>query len=185
MSRYLIVGVIFFIVVFVLFFMIPSSSPVENVEDVKELIEKKEESLNKSSYSVDIEYEAESQVSLSSSSSSSSSSLANDKEKSEIEVIEKLTGEKNLEPLYKEWKQKGDLSYNIYIKKSPKSEESQKLTPPAMPSFTTVEISGEKIGVVMPSGAKGYIVTKDGGEISYQPVDSSNVESIAPPGIGY
>jgi len=180
MSRYLIVGTIFFIVIVVLFFMTPSSSSIEEVEDVKELIEKREEkSLQKDSHSVAIEYEAESSLTQSLvSSSSSASSLS-----SEIEIIEKLTGEKNLEPLYKEWKQKGDLSYNVYIQKSSESKEEQKLTPPAMPSFTTVEVSGEKIGVVMPSGAKGYIVTKEGGEFSYKEVDSS-IESIAPPGIG-
>jgi len=183
MSRYLIVGVIFFIVVFILFFMMPSSSPVEDVEDVKELIEKKEESLDNSSHSVDIEYESESQVSSSSSTPSSSSSLAYE-DKSEIGVIEKLTGEKNLEPLYKEWRQKGDLSYNVYVKKSPKSEESQKLTPPSMPSFATVEVAGEKIDVVVPSGTKSYIVTKDGEKISYQPVESDTL-SIAPPSVGY
>jgi len=185
MNRYLIFGSLFFVVVFGIFLMLPSSSPVEKVEDVKYIFDKKEErSLHKASSSAVIEYESTLSSSSSSSSVSSSLNSLSFEEKSEIKVIEKLTGEKNLEPLYKEWKQKGELSYNVYIKPSESGESDQKLLPPAMPSFTTIEVSGEKISVVMPSGAKGYVVTKEGGKIKYQPIES-NMESMAPPGIDY
>ena len=176
MSRYLTIGTLFFAGVLGIFLIMPSPSPIEDVEDVKQLIDNKEKiSSCKSSSSVDIEYESD-----------SSSLIAKNKQKRKIDIIEKLTEEENLKPLYKEWKRKGDLSYNIYIKKSSESEEfSQKLAPPAMPSLTTVEVSGEKIGVVIPIGTKGYIVTKEGSDINYQPIhtDRDNIELIVPPGV--
>jgi len=171
-SRYLAIGVVLFAVLLSIFFMMYSSSPIKDVENVKQLINKKEEKIlaNETS-SVDIEIEY-----------SNDNYKNSDKDESEIETIEKLTGESGLEPLFKEWKQKGDILFKVYIKPPKAKESNQKLAPPSFPSFTAVEIAGETINIVIPSGAKGYVVTKDGDEINYQPLESS-MEAIAP--IGY
>lgn len=176
MSRYLIIITVFFTVLFFIFLMLPSSSSVEEIEDVKHLINKKKETdLHKASSSINIEYESDSSL--------SSMTSKKDKDESEIEVIKKLIGEKNIKPLYKEWKQKGNLSYNIYIKPFEKEESDQKFVPPTMPSFTTVEISGEKISIVIPSEAKGYVVIKEDGKIKYRSVENISVKSTILPGM--
>lgn len=182
MNRYLIFGSIFLFGIFITFLVLPSSPHVEKVEDIDYIIDKKEsKSSHKESHSVNIEYESTPPL-LTSNSSKSSTNLFL-KEEPEIVLIEKLIGEKDLKPVYKEWKSAGGVFYNIYIK-TPDSEESkQELIPPAIPLFKSVEISGKKVNIVIPNGAEGYIVTKDGNKIDYQPIERNDMESITPPPI--
>ena len=183
MSRYLIFGIIFLCVVFGIFLILPSSSPVEEVEDIKYIIDKKEEKdLHKTSNSVTIEYESTQSLPSQNSSNSTAKIFVN--EESKIDFIEKLIGEKDLEPLYKEWKSVGDLSYNVYIKPTKSKEPSQGLMPPTMPSFNTVVISGEKINIFIPEALEAYIVTKKGSEIKYDKIESSSLKSTSPPTVG-
>ncbi|WOE69423.1 hypothetical protein RZR97_09940 [Hydrogenimonas thermophila] len=209
MNRYFAFGSISLAAVVGLYFLFSSPSSVENIEDIKNIV-KEEKNSQQENNSVSITYDSkpmqesskqkkyltvksDSEATNSSKtevSSKNSDAYAHSDENLDVKVIENMIGESNLKPVFKKWKKKGKVSYNVFIKSPDKKDSERKILPPALPTFATIKVAGEKIDVVIPGDSEGYVVTKEESEVKYQPLNqaeeenSENIELIMPPSIG-